>query len=66
MSDSFLELDNQVPEGTSGFVDGIFVIIQRGEEERKSTYGIISSCRPERNKIGSSVMPGIKVSEAQT
>lgn len=37
-----------------------------GGKRRDMTYGTISSCRPERNSIGTSVIEGRKVSEAQT
>ena len=36
-----------------------------GENEWNITYGTISSCRPERKRIGTSVIVGRKVSEGQ-
>ena len=43
------------------------VIIQKGREgKRQGTYGTISSWRPERKRIGSSVIEGMKVSDGQT
>jgi hypothetical protein len=37
-----------------------------GEEKRKGTYGTISSCRPDRKRMGTSVIKGRWASEAHT
>jgi hypothetical protein len=63
----FTRVNNQVPEGSQVLwmeVKSSF----RGREREKNeeAYGTISSWRPERKRMGTSVMEGRKVSDAQT
>ena len=60
-------MNNQVPEGSQVLWMEVKSSFRgRGGGKKEEAYGTISSRRPERKRMGTSVIEGRKVSDAQT